>query len=238
MADTTDQSDGGSEKTSSVNPIEVAGRSRGAWVFLIAATLVALIADLGSKSLAFRHVSDQPVHVDREEVVELMAAGGNLQQLIPPTDPVTVIPSILDFQLVLNSGAVFGTGSGRRWFFVTFTVFALGFATFFFARWTSRRDRTTHAAIALVISGGIGNMYDRLVFGCVRDFIHPFPDVQLPFGLAWPNSGSTELWPYVSNVADAFLLIGIGVLMIRLWGKDTKKQGGEPEQATAEPSAE
>jgi lipoprotein signal peptidase len=38
--------------------------------------------------------------------------------------------------------------------------------------------------------------------------------VQLPFGWHYPWGG-TEIWPYVSNVADLFLILGIGVLVIR-----------------------
>ncbi|MCA9312408.1 MAG: signal peptidase II [Phycisphaerales bacterium] len=193
-------------------------------MFFLLSVVVGLVLDLGTKVIAFREVGPHPVDVDRAEALAIMAGGGNLQQLIPPADPVTVVPHLLEFQLVLNAGAVFGTGSGQRWFFISFTIFALAFALLFFARWTQRGDRMAHLAIALVISGGIGNLYDRLVFGCVRDFIHPLPGVHLPFGLSWPNSGTTEMWPYVSNVADAFLLIGIGVLMIRLWGKDGGKK--------------
>ena len=122
---------------------------------------------------------------------------------------------MLDFQLVLNAGAVFGAGQGKRWFFVLFTLGALGFAAVLFARWTHRRDRVAHAAIGMIIAGGLGNLYDRVVFACVRDFLHPLPGWRLPFGLSWP-SGDRALWPYVSNIADAILLVGIGVLMVRM----------------------
>ena len=78
-----------------------------------------------------------------------------------------------------------------------------------------RRDRVAHAAIGMIIAGGLGNLYDRVVFACVRDFLHPLPGWRLPFGLSWP-SGDRALWPYVSNIADAILLVGIGVLMVRM----------------------
>jgi len=38
--------------------------------------------------------------------------------------------------------------------------------------------------------------------------------VDLPFGWSYPWGG-TEVWPYVSNIADLFLIIGIGILVIR-----------------------
>jgi len=58
---------------------------------------------------------------------------------------------------VLNPGAVFGIGPGQRGFFVGFTVLALVFA------WSCRQvdDRARpirHAAIGLLIGGGLGNL--------------------------------------------------------------------------------
>ncbi len=196
-----------------------AGRSPRAWTLLIAATLVALALDLGSKHLAFQRVAGAPVPIDRREVIEATS----LDTLIPVHDPVVVVPSLLEFTLVLNPGAVFGIGAGQRWFFVAFTVGALAFALLIFARWTTARERGAHLALALLIAGGLGNLYDRMLYACVRDFIHPLPGVQLPFGIRWP-SGSPEVWPYVSNVADLFLLIGIGALLVYSWRRPPEHQ--------------
>jgi len=124
---------------------------------------------------------------------------------------------------VLNPGAVFGIGPGRRWLFIGFTLIALGFSLWMFGRLTRARDRVAHVGLGLLISGGLGNLYDRVVFGCVRDFIHPLPGVLLPFGWRLP-SGERELWPYVSNVADLLLLVGIGMLLVTFWKKGDKPQ--------------
>ncbi len=189
-----------------------AGRSPRAWVLLLTATLIALALDLGSKHLAFQHIADTPVPIDRREVIEAVS----LDALIPIHDAVVVVPSLLEFTLVLNPGAVFGIGAGQRWFFVAFTVGALAFALLIFARWTTPREKGAHIALALLIAGGLGNLYDRMLYACVRDFIHPLPGVKLPFGIRWP-SGSRDVWPYVSNVADLFLLVGIGALLVYSW---------------------
>ncbi|MBS0196626.1 MAG: signal peptidase II [Planctomycetes bacterium] len=172
--------------------------------------VVGLAIDLWTKVWAFKTVAGSPVVVSREEVL----SSGWLGRLIPQHDPVTVIPNILDFTLVLNPGAVFGMGAGKRWFFVVFTGAALAFGLMLFARWTKRNDTWAHISVALLLAGGLGNLYDRLVFGCVRDFIHPLPGVRLPFGIRWPGGGN-EVWPWVSNVADLWLIIGIGILVLR-----------------------
>jgi signal peptidase II len=140
-----------------------------------------------------------------------------------PQAKVTIIPNLLDLTLVLNPGAVFGIGAGKRWFFIPFTAAALGLALWMFATWTRPRDYMAHAAIGLLISGGLGNLHDRIAFACVRDFLHPLPGAVLPFGWTMPMSGSRELWPYVSNFADLWLLVGIGMLMWYLW-RTPKKQ--------------
>lgn len=181
---------------------------------LLVSFVLALTADLWTKRLAFERIAGEAVAVVRADV--LAAGPRGLQRLIPPHEPVVAVPHVLNLQLVLNSGAVFGAGQGWRWVFVGFTFVALGFALWMFARWTDRRDWASHVCVGLIVAGGAGNLHDRLRFACVRDFLHPLPTARLPFGLRWPNGGD-EVWPYVSNVADAFLIVGIGVLMIRLW---------------------
>lgn len=173
-----------------------------------------LIADLWSKSVAFSSIAAQPVTIRRADVLSLPAS--QINRLVPVHEPVVVAQRVLELKLVLNPGAVFGIGAGKRWVFVLFTFGAVAFGLWVFGRWTKSRDWWSHAALGLILAGGLGNLYDRLTFGCVRDFLHPLAGVPLPFGLAWPG-GDRQLWPYVSNVADALLLVGIGVLMVRLW---------------------
>lgn len=190
---------------------DVAGsawRSGRAWAVLLGAVVLGTAADLWSKWAAFGWIADAPVVIRRAEALSVRP----LSRLLPEHDPVVAVPGVLEFTLVLNPGAVFGLGAGLRWVFVAFTLLALAFGGYLFAAWTTRRDTAAHAGIGLLLAGGLGNLYDRLVFGCVRDFIHPLPGLRLPFGLRWP-SGSDEVWPYVSNVADLWLIIGIVALV-------------------------
>lgn len=215
-------------------------RSGRAWLVLVLVVVLGLATDLGSKAIAFRTIASTPVHVDREQVLEARQSGQKLVRLIPPHRPVTVVPRVLEFSLVLNPGAVFGIGAGKRWFFVGFTVAALGLAIWMFGAWTRGRDTMAHVAIGLLIAGGLGNLYDRLVYACVRDFIHPLPGVVLPFGWHMPLAGGPEIWPYVSNVADLWLLVGIGMLMWYLWrqGAGGKPRPGEGAPAKARSKAQ
>ncbi len=205
-------------------------RSPKAWAVLVLVTVLGIVADLGTKSWAFHSVAGVPVVVDREAVL----AAPSLGRLIPSHTPVVVAPNLLEFTLVLNPGAVFGIGAGKRAFFIVVTFAAIVFAGWMFARWTRPDRPMMHAAIGLLIAGAIGNLYDRMVYACVRDFIHPLPGVKLPFGWTLPN-GSREVWPYVSNVADLFLLVAIGMLLVQSWRSGAAAPRGA--ESTTNPAA-
>lgn len=202
-----------------------------AWVVLLSTSIIGLVVDLWTKSYAFAHVADEPFVVTRQAVLE----SSDLGYLIPHHEPVVAIDRVLEFTLVLNPGAVFGIGAGQRWFFVIFTLIAVVIAMALFLRWTHAKDWLAHAGFGLIIAGGIGNLYDRLQFACVRDFIHPLPGVRVPFGIRWPD-GNNELWPYVSNVADAFLIVGIIFLMIHAWRMPNDAPDKTTENEDSKPS--
>jgi signal peptidase II len=190
--------------------------------------LLGLALDLGSKEWAFRRVAATPVVIDRLEVLRTSQPADQ----IPLHNPVVVVPSVLEFTLVANRGAVFGLGAGQRAFFIAFTMIALALGVWLFCVWTRPREYVAHVAIGLLLAGGLGNLYDRAMYACVRDFIHPLPRVRLPFGWSWPWGGN-EIWPYVSNVADLFLIIGIGILVIRALRDPASKK---PVKATEPPT--
>ncbi len=176
-----------------------AWRSPLAWIVLMSVLALGLTADLGLKAWSFHNVAPDPVVLDADEY-------------IPVHPPVVVIPGVLQLHLVKNKGAVFGIGPDRRMFFIVFTFAALAAAFAVFGRWTNAGATVAHVAIALIIAGGVGNLYDRVQFGFVRDFLHMLPGWQMPFGWNWPG-GNTEVFPWVFNVADVMLLFGMGTLM-------------------------
>ena len=162
-------------------------------------------------------MAGEPVQLEYDEIV----AGAFT---IPWHEGQRVLPSdLLDFHLVLNRGAVFGIGQGRRAIFVGFTLIAVGVAVAVFGWWTQARSHLAHVAIGLILAGGLGNLYDRVVIGAVRDFLHMMPRWELPLGLAWPG-GTTEVFPWVFNVADVLLLLGMTLLLIHVHFVDRKQE--------------
>lgn len=181
-------------------------------MILLSVLIAGLALDLGSKTWSFeRVIPGHPVHLDRQRL--LLDLDYNP---IPPHQGLRALPwDLLEFQLVINRGAVFGIGPNRRFFFIAFTLGALAVGLFVFGRLTGRDHRLAHIAIGLILAGGIGNLYDRIVIGVVRDFLHMLPGYHLPLGWKWPG-GSPDMFPWVFNVADVMLLTGMGLLMLHM----------------------
>ena len=196
------------------------------WLVLLIVVALGFGVDLLTKSWAFETVAHEPVTITRHALLD-----NPDYNPIPIHESVVVIPGrLLNMHLVLNSGAVFGIGSEQRAFFVVFTVIAVIIAIYIFGWQTRRQSVLAHVGIGLVLAGALGNLWDRLVIGRVRDFLHLFPDRHLPFGWNWFGGGS-EVFPWVFNIADVLLLSGMAVLLIHLQLSDRRYR---LEQAKAE----
>jgi lipoprotein signal peptidase len=87
-------------------------------------------------------------------------------------------------------------------FFAFVSAIAAVGITIWAARPSVKDDRWINIALGLILAGTLGNCYDRIVFGGVRDFLHA------DFGF-WPCNP----WPDF-NIADACLVTGAGILMV------------------------
>lgn len=98
-----------------------------------------------------------------------------------------------------NEGGVFGFGHGRTGLFVVLSIAAIAAICWMVLR--SDVGWLGAAALGLVLGGAIGNLYDRMALGHVRDFI----DFHI---------GSWH-W-YTFNVADALICVGVVPLMLEV----------------------
>jgi signal peptidase II len=182
-------------------------------LFLLIAGLT-LAADLVSKHVVFETLLDDP----NARALSL----GYLAQR--PTTPPRLLLGIyhrdvlsgVRWTLSTNPGVVFGLETIPRWAVNLATLFAIILVTVMFAC-SPRRAWATHLALALILAGALGNLYDRLFSAVplpgtpmvihqeVRDFID----------LSQLRLGPLH-YPWVFNVADALLVIGVGILMVHL----------------------
>jgi signal peptidase II len=124
-------------------------------------------------------------------------------------DTLVLIPKVLRFTYVQNEGAAFGMLSEHRWVFMVISTVAI--VAIFIYLWKFRPEsKLACVALSLIVSGGIGNMIDRILRsgvdakGNVYYYVVDFIDFY-----AFPN-----VWKWVFNVADAFVCIGCGLMFL------------------------
>jgi len=137
---------------------------------------------------------------------------------------VPVIQNFFDWRLSYNKGSAFGlfdSIGGARVFLTIVGIIAVGAIVWMVKQ--ARDDQTRlNWALGLVAGGAIGNIYDRVMFGEVTDFV-----VWKYYDTQWPTF----------NIADVALVVGVGLLFLD-FGKeavDKKSTGsGQPAEAVDE----
>jgi signal peptidase II len=120
---------------------------------------------------------------------------------------ITVIPHFFHLSHVYNNGAAWSLFSDTpspervRWMLIGFSVIAIAIVLAVFWR-AGRRVSLTGIALALVLGGAIGNLYDRLAYRYVIDFLA----INI-FGYHYPDF----------NVADSCIVIGACLLLIEVF---------------------
>ena len=115
----------------------------------------------------------------------------------------------LSIHRVQNSGIAFGLFSSATVGVIVLTTIAVVWMLVYFAR-SGARHPVIPAAFGLLIGGSMSNLVDRIRLGHVTDFID--------FG--W--------WP-AFNLADSFIVIGVGILLVAVIAADRRpKQARRP----------
>lgn len=115
-----------------------------------------------------------------------------------------VIPGFFDIVHTENRGVAFSlfnesASEWRQGLLVLFSLVAVALVSWYILRRAERLDRFSLAGFALILGGAAGNLFDRVVWGRVTDF--------LDFYL-----GSYH-WP-AFNVADSAIVVGSGLLLL------------------------
>lgn len=115
------------------------------------------------------------------------------------TESITVINNFFYLTNVHNLGAAWCLFSGQRILLIVIGMAAL----FFIFRWINdfKNNNKNIWAFSLLISGLLGNLFDRIIYGYVRDFL------DFRFG--------SYNYP-VFNLADTFIFCGVIVLILAI----------------------
>lgn len=136
--------------------------------------------------------------------------------------PIWLVDGVFQLTYVENRGAAWGLFQGQRWplLIVTGIVLILMLCYLVVGKATHPMELT---ALTLLLSGGAGNLIDRLFLGFVTDYFYYAP-IDFP----------------VFNLADVCVVVGTGLLClywVMLTVKQQREKAAEPgEETTDEPA--
>ena len=109
------------------------------------------------------------------------------------------VTSFLNFNLVLNNGIAFGLFSFNEQFYyniITLVIIIITLVILFFA---IKSDGVEKIGFSMIFGGSLGNIFDRLYYSAVVDFI----DFHIN-NIHW----------FIFNIADIFISLGVIVLIL------------------------
>ena len=119
------------------------------------------------------------------------------------------IPGLLNIVRSKNAGVVFGLFPGKTIAFIVFSAIAIVVILFIYIK-SDKAIFISNLALGLVLAGAIGNLWDRIWFRCVRDFI----DLHIGDKYHWPTF----------NVADSLICVGVFMLVITSFSAPKHKE--------------
>ena len=121
-------------------------------------------------------------------------------KFIPLENTVPLIRDVLHLTYIRNRGAAFGMLDDKRWIFIVLSTIAIiGISLYLYLG--HAQNKLYAVALSLIVSGGIGNMIDRIALGYVVDFI---------------DFRAFDFWKWIFNGADSFVCVGAGLLVLAL----------------------
>lgn len=113
-------------------------------------------------------------------------------------ESIPIIKDVIHITYIQNTGAAFGMMKDSRWvFMIVSSVMIVVLSLYLYLG--HAESRLYGISIAMIVSGGIGNMIDRLALGYVVDMID-----------------FTLIDFAVFNGADSFVCVGAGLLILAL----------------------
>jgi signal peptidase II len=136
---------------------------------------------------------------------------------LAPVGIMPLLPGIVQLRFVLNQGMAFSLLSGKQTFLIVVTAAAL-LALAYYLFFRCGGSRLKQITMVLILSGGLGNLVDRILNGQVVDYLD----------LQFMNFA-------VFNFADICVCVGMGLLVLCILldehadnaGKEDAEKAGE-----------
>jgi signal peptidase II len=126
---------------------------------------------------------------------------------LPLFSSVPIVPGLLNFTHVQNTGAAFGFLNGADFPLKTALIALIATAALvgvgLCAAGLGRHQIAARLGLSLIIGGAMGNLIDRLVAGSVVDFVDVY----------WQTH---HFWAF--NVADSAISVGVAIMILDMLG--------------------
>jgi signal peptidase II len=129
----------------------------------------------------------------------------------PHRERLDFLDGFLRISLVYNNGFVFGLGQGYKNVALAIAVVVLALMIVYYV-WEKNKSTLFMVSMALISSGAIGNILDRLVPG--RPGVVDFISIGVDRVYRWPSF----------NVADSSIVIGALLLIIVFYGQEMRRK--------------
>jgi signal peptidase II len=130
-----------------------------------------------------------------------------VKRLLPLHESRSIIPNLLDFTHVQNTGAAFGLMNAADFPYKSAVMIVIAIvalvAISLYARQLGTHERLSRIGLALILGGALGNLMDRALSGYVVDFVDVY----------W---GEAHFWAF--NLADAAISIGAILVLLDMLG--------------------
>ena len=110
----------------------------------------------------------------------------------------TILP-FLNFNLIWNEGIAFGLFSFDEKNLYTYLTIFIFIIVLFILFWIIRSKGIQKYALLMIFGGAIGNLFDRIIYRAVPDFI----DLHI----------NNFHW-FIFNIADIFITIGVFIMIL------------------------
>ena len=121
--------------------------------------------------------------------------------------------SYLNITLIWNKGIAFGIFSFDKIYFYNFLSFIIGVVILILVTMMLKNNSFKRYSLLVIIGGALGNLYDRIFFNAVPDFI----DIHIR-NFHW----------FIFNVSDIFITLGvISMIVLELADNKIEKQNND-----------
>lgn len=126
------------------------------------------------------------------------------KQLSLDTPDFSIIPGWLDFHFFANRNIAFSLPLSGKWLSAFIIVIILGLSLYLFVSW-QKLNRWERIGFISIVSGALSNLFDRLVYGFVIDYL----DLK---------------WFAIFNLADVLIVIGAIIVLIGILKSPKQKE--------------